>query len=89
MEYVVTRVSPGSRLALGITSSHELTAKQMSLEAEALIRDYYIKKDIRIIPDFCHSFCNIHPSYAIVITAIEIGYGIGIVDYEAFIVKQK
>jgi hypothetical protein len=89
MEYLITRVSPGTRLSLSITSSHELSSKQLSLEAEAEIRSYYSKKETRIIPEFCHAFCNVDPMYAIIITAIETGYGIGIVDYEAFIVKQK
>lgn len=89
MEYLITRVSPGSSLSMVMKFSHDLPPSQLRLEAEATIRNYYAKRDIRMIPEFCHAFVNVEPKYIIIITAVDIGYGMGIVDYEAFIVKQK
>lgn len=89
MEYLITRVSPGSSLRMTMKFSHEPTSHQLRLESEATIRNHYSKKDIRIIPEFCHAFSNVEPKYAIIITALETGYGIGVIDYEAFIVESK
>jgi hypothetical protein len=54
-----------------------------------MLREFYASNGQPIIEDFCHTFTNLEPKYGLLVFALDSGYGLGIVNYEAFIVKPK
>lgn len=89
MQYTLTRVSPGSRLIFPIESEHNLTAHQLVEKSRKTIREYYYSNGLTLIEDFCHTFTNLEPKYGLLVFALNTGYGLGIINYESFIIKPK
>jgi hypothetical protein len=89
MFYTLTRVSPGSRLQFPFDSEHNLSAQQLVEKSRRMLKEYYYSEGQQIIEDFCHTFTNLEPKYGLLVFALDVGYGIGIINYEAFIVKPK
>lgn len=89
MFYTLTRVSPGSRLQFPFDSEHNLNAHQLVEKSRRMLREYYSSNGQPIIEDFCHTFTNTDPKYGLLVFALDSGYGLGIINYEAFIVKPK
>jgi hypothetical protein len=89
MHYTLLRVSPGSRLQFPIESEYILTAHQLVDKARKILAQYYKEREGQIIEDFSQTFTNTDPKYGLLVYAISMGYGLGIINYEAFIVKPN
>jgi hypothetical protein len=89
MEYTILRVSPGEKLSFAVDTEYQLTPHQMAAKGKSLITKHYNDTCQQVIADFCHTFINIEPKYALLVYAINVGYGLALVNYEAFIVKLK
>jgi hypothetical protein len=87
-KYVVTRVSPGKKLDMPVETEYDLTGNQMLIKGKQLVYEHYKNEGLSILKEFGHTFVNVVPRYAIIVIAIDAGYGLGIVKYDAFIVKQ-
>lgn len=88
-KYVLVKVSPAPALEIPIESDHNLTSHQLVEKSRRMLREHYEANDQRIIEDFSHTFTNIDPKYGLLIFALDMGYGFGIINYEAFIVKPN
>lgn len=89
MEYTLLRVSPGARLSYTIETEYQLTPHQMAFKAKSILAKHYTEGNQSVIADFCHTFVNVEPKYALLVYALDQGYGLGIINYESFIVKLK
>jgi hypothetical protein len=87
--YTLIRVSPGAVLKMPIESEHNLNSHQLVEKSLRMLREHYEDNGQPIIADFCHTFTNIDPKYGLLVFALDTGYGLGIVNYESFIVKPN
>jgi hypothetical protein len=88
-KYTLTRVSPGTTFKINIDSEHNLTSHQLVEKGRRMLREHYEADGQKLIADFCHTFTNIEPKYGLLVFALDTGYGLGIVNYESFIVKPN
>ena len=71
-----------------VETEYDLTGNQMLIKGKQLVYEHYKNEGLSILKEFGHTFVNVVPRYAIIVIAIDAGYGLGIVKYDAFIVKQ-
>ena len=88
-KYTLIKVSPSATFKIPIESEHNLTSYQLVEKSKRMLREHYEAEGILLIDDFCHTFTNIDPKYGLLVFALETGYGLGIINYESFIVKPN